>query len=85
MINSILSRAGAKYVCFDMENFDLITPFGIPKYFKIQLSKITQEFIKEYNLNSSAHKGWVYFEIRRGFYGVPQSGILENKQLRLRL
>ena len=29
------------------------------------------------------HKGWVYFEIRRGCYGLPQSGMLKNKQLRL--
>ena len=31
------------------------------------------------------HKGWIYFEIRRRCYGLPQSGILANKQLRLRL
>ena len=31
------------------------------------------------------HKGLVYFEIRRGCYGLPQSGILANKQLILRL
>ena len=31
------------------------------------------------------HKGWVYFEIRRGCYGLPQLGMLENKQLRVRL
>ena len=31
------------------------------------------------------HKGWIYFEIRRGCYGLPQSGMLANKQLRLRL
>ena len=30
------------------------------------------------------HKGWVYFEIRRGCYGLPQYGILENKQMILR-
>ena len=52
---------------------------------KIQLSKIPQEFIKEYNLNSSVHKGWIYFEIRRVYYGLPQSRILSNKQLRMRL
>ena len=52
---------------------------------KIQFSKILQEFITEYNLHISVHKGWIYFEIRRGCYGLPQSGILENKQLRLRL
>ena len=45
MINSILSRARAKYVCFDIENFFLSTPLGRPEYVKIQLSKIPQEFI----------------------------------------
>ena len=48
---------------------------------KIQLSKIPQEFITEYNLNSSVHKCWVYLIIRRGCYGLPQYGILANKQL----
>ena len=83
IIRSILSRAGAKYVCFDIELFYLSTPLGRPEYVKIQLSKIPQEFTKEYNLNISVHKGWVYFKIRRGCYGLPQSGILANKQLRL--
>ena len=72
-------------MCFDMDFFYLSTPLGTPEYVKIQLSKIPQEFIKEYNLNSSSHKVWVYFEIRRGCYGPPQYGILANKQLRLRL
>ena len=81
MINGILSRAGAKYVCFDIKTFYLSTPLGRPDYLKIQLSKISQEFIKEYNLNSSAHKVWVYFEIRCGCYGLPQYGILANKKL----
>ena len=71
MINGILSRAGAKYVCFDIDFFYLSTPLGRPEYVKIQLSKIPQQFIKEYNLNSSVHKGWVYFEIRFGCYGLP--------------
>ena len=31
------------------------------------------------------HKDWVYYEIRRGCYVLPQSGILAKKQLRLRL
>ena len=65
--------------------FDLSTPLGRPEYVKIQLSKFPEEFIKEYNLTTLVHKGWVYFEIRRGCYGLPQSGIMANKQLRLRL
>ena len=31
------------------------------------------------------HKGWTYFEIRRGCYDLPQYGMLANKQLVLRL
>ena len=49
------------------------------------MSNIPQEFINEYKLTIFAHKGWVYFEIRRGCYGLPHSGILANKQLRTRL
>ena len=40
MIDSILSQAGAKYVCFDIKNFYLCTPLGRPEYVKIQFSKI---------------------------------------------
>ena len=85
MINSIISQTEAKYVCFDIENFYLSTPLGRPEYVRIQFSKIPQEFIKEYNLTIFAHKGWVFFKIRHGCYGLPQSGILENKPLRIRL
>ena len=49
------------------------------------MSKIPQEFIDEYDLAIFSHKGWVYFEIRRGCYRLTQSVILENKQLRTRL
>ena len=68
-----------------LDFFYLSTPLGRPEYVKIQLSKIPEEFIKEYNLTTLVHKGWVYFEIRRGCYGLPQSGMMENKQLRVRL
>ena len=63
----------------------LSTPLGRPEYVKIQLSKIPEEFIKEYNLTNLVHKGWVNFKIRRGCYGLPQSGMLGNRQLRERL
>ena len=85
MINSVLSRAGAKYVCFDIENFYLSTPLGKTEYVKTQLSNNSQEFLSEYNVNSLVHKGWIYFLIRPVCYGLPQSGILANKQLILRL
>ena len=65
-------------MCFDIENVYLSTPLGRPENVKIQLSKIPQEFIVEYNLTSLVHKGWIYVEIRRGCYGLPQSGMPEK-------
>ena len=68
---------------FQHRIFYLSTPLGRPEYVKIQWSKIPQELINEYNLTIFAHKGWVYVEICRGCYGLPKSGILSNKQLRM--
>ena len=31
------------------------------------------------------HNGWIYFDIVRGCYGLPQSGMLANNLLRTRL
>ena len=58
-INSFLSRKGARFVCFDINNFYLGTPLNQPKYAHIHLKDIPQEFIYEYNLTTYAHDGWV--------------------------
>ena len=55
------------------------------KYTKIKVTDIPTEFIDEYNLQDVPHNGWVYFEIFRGCYGLPQSGKLANDLLRARL
>ena len=36
MINSVLSRTGDKYVCFDIGFLNVSTPLGRPEYVKIQ-------------------------------------------------
>ena len=70
---------------FDICNFYLQTPLDRPEYARIKLSDIPEDFTLEYNLLSYARYGWVYFEIRRGVYGLPQSGMLSNKLLETRL
>ena len=55
------------------------------EYARIKIEDIPEEFIKEYNLLPMVHNGWIYFEIVRGCYGLPQSGMLANNQLRTRL
>ena len=46
---------------------------------------IPAEIVEAYNLTSLVHNGWVYIEIRKGMYGLPQAGILANKLLTTRL
>ena len=55
------------------------------EYVSIKLSGIPQEFIEEYDLTQAVQNGWIYFEILRGFYGLPQSGRLANDLLRTHL
>ena len=71
MINSVLSRKGAKFCIFDAKNFYLDTPMDRPEYVRIKVKDIPREFMDEYNLEQQAHNGWVYFEIVRACYGLP--------------
>ena len=55
------------------------------KYVRIKLSDIPQEFIEEYDLSEAAQNGWIYFEILRGCYSLPQSCRLAKDLLHTRL
>ena len=85
LLNSVLSRKGARFSTIDLKNFYLDTPMPDPEYVRIKLSDIPDEFIKEYALTGRDRDGWIYFEIRQGCYGLPQAGILANDLLRSRL
>ena len=63
MINSVLSHHNATFVLFDLNKFYLQNPMDQPKYVRIKLSDIPQEFIEEYNLTQLVQNGCVYFEI----------------------
>ncbi len=61
-------------------------PMVDPEYVCIKITDISKEFILEYNLaGKEDHNGWIYFEILRGCYGLPQAGILANNLLHGRL
>ena len=36
-------------------------------------------------MGKHAYKGFVYWEMRKAIYGLPQTGALANKQLRVNL
>ena len=66
IINSVLSRSNACFVCFDATNLYLQTPMANPEYVRIKLSAIPQEIIDKYDLTKYVHNCWIYYEIVRG-------------------
>jgi hypothetical protein len=85
LLNSVLSCKGARFSTIDLKNFYLDTPMPDPEYVCIKITDIPAEFIEEYKLAGTDRDSWIYFEICRGCYGLPQAGILANDLLRSRL
>jgi hypothetical protein len=83
--NSVLSTPGAKYCCADVKNFYLETPMARYEYMRMAARLIPDEFLDAYNLRPKIHNGYIYMEIRKGMYGLPQAGIIANQLLRKRL
>ena len=65
-------------------NFYIYTDLPCLEYSCIKLSNIPEEFFQEYKLLDYIHEGWIYFEIHKGVYGLPQSDMLANKLLKKR-
>ena len=85
MWNSVISTRGARYACIDIDNMYLATPMNRHEYMRIPVKLIPKEFIDEYNFWPLVYNGFVYCQIDRGMYGLPQAGILANKLPRKRL
>ncbi len=83
--NSVISTKDARYLCLDIKNFYLGTPMDRFEYMKMPNNIFPSETIKQYNLHKHAKNGFVYLEIQKAIYGLPQAGILANKLLRQRL
>ena len=83
--NSVISTPGARYSTVDIKSFYLETPLDRFEYMKMSMDLIPDEFADAYGLHEKAKDGYVYMEIRKGMYGLPQAGILANKLLKKRL
>jgi hypothetical protein len=79
--NSVLSTKGTKFMCLDIKNFYLTAPLDCFEYMKMLLSLFPHWTKKQYNLDKLAKNRFVYLEMRRAVWGLPQAGILANKLL----
>ena len=48
----------------------------------MKASLIPDEIMQQYNLYDKIHNGYLYMEICKGVYGLPQAGIISHKQLK---
>ena len=72
-------------MCVDIKNFYLGTPLDRYEYMKMPLTIFPEHTIQQYNMREHAKNGFIYLEIRKAIYGLPQAGVLANKLLKARL
>ena len=80
LLNSIIYTPGAKFTTIDIKDFHQKTPMARYEYMHLKLCDIPEDVTKHYNLETKVKTdGYVYIEIRRGMYGLPQSGLLAQQ------
>ena len=79
--NSVLSTPNAKYMCLDIGNLYLSATLDRYEYMKMPLNLFPQWTIDQYDLTNKAVRGFVYLQMRKAVWGLPQAGILANKLL----
>jgi hypothetical protein len=72
-------------MCVDMKTFFLGTPLERYEYMRIPLTLFPEHIIEQYQLRNKAVNGYIYVEIRKAIYGLPQAGILAKQLLKARL
>ncbi len=83
LFNSTIYTSSTLFYSINLANFYLNTPMERYEYKRLRLDILPQEIINEYNLNEIVNANrWVYVEICKGVYGLPQASILANKLLK---
>ena len=86
LTNSIISTPNAKCLMIDIKDFYLNTPMKRLEYMRLKLTDIPNEVIEHYNLRELATTdGYIYCEVSKGMYGLPQAGIIAQELLATRL
>ncbi len=86
LINSIISTPGAKFMTMDIKDFYLNIPMARYKYIQLRITDMLEDVIEHYNHRDKATPdGYIYCEIQKGMYGLPQAGIITQQLLKERL
>jgi hypothetical protein len=81
LLNSVVSTPNAQFLTADLKDFYLGTPMSRYEYMRVPIWMLPDAIIEQYMLRPLFHNGYIYVEIRRGMYGLPQAGRIANDQL----
>ena len=85
LLNHIISTPGAKAACIDIKDFYLNNPLPTPEYIRFRANLIPRGIWEQYDLDQYCHNGWLYAQVGKGMYGLPQAGKVANDHLVPRL
>ena len=84
-LNSTISTPEANFMGLDLKNFYLNTPLDEHMFVRLAIKYIPKKFMDEYNLWDLEVNGFLYMEVMKGMYWLPQAGRLANLLLKERL
>ncbi len=77
LLNSIISTPNEKFMIMDIKDFYLNTPMARYEYMRLRLADMPEDVIAHYKLDAIVTPdGYIYCEIQKGMYGLPQAGII---------
>ena len=86
VLNSIVSTPNAKFVTIEIKDFNLNTPMAQSEYMRLKLSNLPGSVVQHCNLaEKTTRYVYVYVDIKRGTYGLPQVGLIAQQLLEKRL
>lgn len=82
LLNSIVSMQGAKFMTIDIKDFYFNTPMARPEFMRLKINDLPESIIEQYKLRDKVTKdGYMYVQINKGMYGLPQAGIIAQELL----
>jgi hypothetical protein len=82
LCNIVICTKNACFAGANIKNMHLETPLDLFEYMKIPIAILTDNIIEHYQFQEKVLDGYIYMEMHKGMYGLPQAGILANKLLK---
>jgi hypothetical protein len=83
LFNSVIvSTPNGRFMTSDLKDFYLCSDLPDYESVRIPTHRLPPAIVELYQLESKISNGYVYAEVRKGMYGLPQAGKLANGRLR---